>query len=189
MMAIINNDRKKAVTVFLDKYLTGKILDVGCLDGHMTMHKENVTYLDIEKQDNLFKFKRFIKHDLNKFPLPFKDNTFNTVFAAGILEHLEAPYLNLLEFKRVLKPGGIVVMNLPNVHFIGKYLDPRLIETAIVHINLICDVTMANILRKQGWNVIDCKFGWLLTGSPLIGKLWQWLPRFLQNEYWLVAVK
>ncbi len=51
------------------------------------------------------------KEDATK--LSFSDNSFDRVIAAHILEHLQNPHESLLEWARVLKPGGILTIILP----------------------------------------------------------------------------
>ena len=48
------------------------------------------------------------------YPLPFRDNAFDKVLMIHVIEHLRCPYRTLLEVKRVLKPGGSVVIVSPN---------------------------------------------------------------------------
>ena len=48
-------------------------------------------------------------------PFPFPDGMFDAVFAGEILEHLENTDLSLAEIKRVLKPGGTLVLTTPNL--------------------------------------------------------------------------
>lgn len=45
--------------------------------------------------------------------LTFKDDTFDRVIAAHVLEHLPQPHEVLREWVRVLKPGGILTLVLP----------------------------------------------------------------------------
>lgn len=45
--------------------------------------------------------------------LPFKENSFDIVFHQGFLEHFTNPLEMLLEQKRVLKPGGLLVVDVP----------------------------------------------------------------------------
>lgn len=44
---------------------------------------------------------------------PINDNKIDTVFLNAVLEHLEEPVDMLLECKRILKPGGEIVMTTP----------------------------------------------------------------------------
>jgi SAM-dependent methyltransferase len=47
--------------------------------------------------------------------LPFKDNSFDEVVCSHCLEHLVDPWATLWEIHRVLKPGGRLLLLLPNV--------------------------------------------------------------------------
>jgi SAM-dependent methyltransferase len=49
-----------------------------------------------------------IIHDLNRFPYPFEDNTFDKVLMLNIIEHLDDTIKVMREVYRILKPGGIV---------------------------------------------------------------------------------
>jgi SAM-dependent methyltransferase len=68
-----------------------------------------------------------VVHDLRK-PLPFQENTFSAIYASHVLEHLyrvEADAL-LAECKRVLKPGGVVRLVVPDLHsLVLDYLKSR----------------------------------------------------------------
>lgn len=83
-----------------------KVLNIGC--GFAQWKKPNVVNVDafdICKPD--------VVHDLNKTPFPFKDETFDLVFANHILEHLPNWWECLNECARVLKPGGKIEIWVP----------------------------------------------------------------------------
>jgi 2-polyprenyl-3-methyl-5-hydroxy-6-metoxy-1,4-benzoquinol methylase len=65
---------------------------------------------------------RAVKHDLEQ-PLPFADAMFDTVVCSEILEHLFRPDLLLREVMRVLKPGGRVIVTVPNLHGLRNRID------------------------------------------------------------------
>lgn len=46
--------------------------------------------------------------------LPFKDNFFDVVILNMVIEHIEDTDKLLLELRRALKPGGLIVMTTPN---------------------------------------------------------------------------
>lgn len=54
-----------------------------------------------------------IIHDLNSFPYPFEDNTFDEILASHILEHLENFNKVITELYRISKPGGIIRVYAP----------------------------------------------------------------------------
>lgn len=48
------------------------------------------------------------------YALPFEDNHFDAAFSHALLEHLKEPVRALAEFRRVLKPGGILGICTPD---------------------------------------------------------------------------
>jgi ubiquinone/menaquinone biosynthesis C-methylase UbiE len=58
-----------------------------------------------------------IVHDLEKFPYPFEDNTFDLVYSRYAQEHINWRVLRdfLKEEYRILKPGGRVTAICPNL--------------------------------------------------------------------------
>ena len=96
-----------------------KVLDLGGRDGTLTKHfieKNHVTLADIDENALESAKKNYkveiMKADLNQ-SLPFKDNNFDVVVMAEVLEHLPYPNITLSEIKRVLKTNGEFIGNLP----------------------------------------------------------------------------
>ena len=88
------------------------------------MKQKNLKYLHIGCGDNVLP-KPFINIDSRKkkgvlnlkaYPLKFKDNTFDLVYASHILEHFnKIKVLKVLkEWVRVLKPGGVLRISVPS---------------------------------------------------------------------------
>jgi SAM-dependent methyltransferase len=54
----------------------------------------------------------------NGLTSPFPDNTFDVVFHQGLLEHFRSPHPLLGENRRILKNGGLIVVDVPQTfHF------------------------------------------------------------------------
>jgi len=56
----------------------------------------------------------FQEIDFNTERFPFEDNFFGSICSWGIVEHLENPFHFMREMYRVLKPGGTLLMSMPN---------------------------------------------------------------------------
>lgn len=55
--------------------------------------------------------------------LPFADRTFDAVVSADVLYHVEDDARALAEFRRVLRPGGVVIVNVPAYQWLWSYHD------------------------------------------------------------------
>jgi ubiquinone/menaquinone biosynthesis C-methylase UbiE len=56
-------------------------------------------------------------NNANIYALPYPDNTFDGVILSEILEHVERDVDGLKEVYRVLKPGGVVAITVPNANY------------------------------------------------------------------------
>lgn len=65
-----------------------------------------------------------VVHDLNKTPLPFRDNHFDEIILSHIIEHLHDVYGFLEEIHRILKPGGIARIIVPHYTDWTYWTDP-----------------------------------------------------------------
>lgn len=55
--------------------------------------------------------------------LPFEDGRFDAVVSADVLYHIDDDGAALREYFRVLKPGGVVVLNVPAYRWLWSYHD------------------------------------------------------------------
>jgi ubiquinone/menaquinone biosynthesis C-methylase UbiE len=125
---------KRRVNRILD-WLTVKnsdvILDCGCGEGFYTMtlvelyddfkvtaFDQNATLLKMAAnwaKNHSHKIE-FINGDIEK-GLPFPNDFFDKIIFTEVLEHLDHDHAALTELYRVLKPGGIVALTVPNENF------------------------------------------------------------------------
>ena len=96
-------------------------LNLACGNKYMETSNMEIWYnLDISNKDTYGnEIKVDYKHDLNKFPYPFNDNTFSYVRAWAIIEHLDNPEKVVKELTRICKSGAIIEILVP--HFSHKY--------------------------------------------------------------------
>ncbi len=91
-------------------------LNLGC--GHRPILKEGWINVDIFKADHVDKAFNF-----NKFPYPFKDNTFEYIFCDCVLEHLDDPEKVMVELWRISKPNAILDFDVPYYNVMAAFND------------------------------------------------------------------
>jgi ubiquinone/menaquinone biosynthesis C-methylase UbiE len=124
--------KRRQLTDYLNKYLppNGNVLEAGCgigawvkiiqSQGHEVIGID--WYADIvqaaHEADSLMKIEQGdISH------LRFAEGTFDAYISLGVIEHFEAgPENALREAYRVLKPGGVVVITVPALNMVRRWL-------------------------------------------------------------------
>jgi 2-polyprenyl-3-methyl-5-hydroxy-6-metoxy-1,4-benzoquinol methylase len=91
---------------------------------------------------------------------PYNKNTFDTITAGEIIEHIYDTDFFLEEIKRVLKPNGFLILSTPNIATFGRRLmllfgiNP-LIETSLDqasgHIRYFTKKSLEDLLKKHGF--------------------------------------
>jgi SAM-dependent methyltransferase len=90
------------------------VFDLGCGERNFEKHilKSAHKYVGIDWSSTLHKLSADIVADLNK-PLPIASNTADTIISLSVLEHLCEPQMMLNEAYRILKVGGIMMVQVP----------------------------------------------------------------------------
>lgn len=106
----------------LKEFAKGKLLDLGCGNAplygtYKPLVKDAVLadWANTEHKNHLLD----VECDITK-KLPFKDNEFDTIILSDVLEHIPTPQSLILELKRILKPGGVVLMNTPFMYWVHE---------------------------------------------------------------------
>jgi len=89
-----------------------RALDVGCRDGSYSEWLKGRGYrvvsLDLEPR-----YAGALRFDANE-PLPFPDGSFDLIWCSEVIEHLRDPAAVVREFRRVVRPGGRMILTTPN---------------------------------------------------------------------------
>jgi SAM-dependent methyltransferase len=99
------------------------ILDIGCYDAAMFLElkkaKKNIDYTGIDNDPMALKIAQQRGANIGSVnfevsELPFPPESFDIVIVAELLEHLRDPAKLLQKAKEMLKPGGVILISLPN---------------------------------------------------------------------------
>ena len=83
---------------------------------------------------------------------------FDVVTVWDVLEHVEDPKRFLDECHRVLKPGGLLVVNYPDIgSWIARAMGRRWVFLISVHLYYFTRQTMGEMLRRTGFEVAEIR--------------------------------
>ena len=143
------------------------VLDLGCGKGDLGRLKPDpaIEIYGVDSDPGIVssasRFERVQTLDLERENLPFEDNFFDAVFAKDILEHLPKPWLLLREVRRVLKPGGRLLVSVPMAK-------PRVVWGDYTHIRGYTETAVRRLLEDAGFQILSVR---KMGGIPLAGRL------------------
>jgi ubiquinone/menaquinone biosynthesis C-methylase UbiE len=129
-------NRKKITLGILNELAKGNtpvaILECGCGPGGILSEIDssgnflagvdiNFNYLAKALQ-NCEAMNNLLQADIER--LPFKNNCFDIAYCVGVLSYLENDSNAIKEIGRVMKPGGKIIISVPNLFTFNKIFDP-----------------------------------------------------------------
>lgn len=114
--------RHRTTLRMLDPEAGDAILDVGCSAGYFEHHflrGKVARAVGVDINDAAVRFAQSSVTGVEFYccpsnALPFEDNSFDKVLFEDVLEHVDDETGTLREIKRVLRPGGLLVLSTPN---------------------------------------------------------------------------
>lgn len=98
----------------LARRLAGRALDIGCGIGDMLASRAHTVGVDINPKTVAYCTSLGLEaHVMDVDVLPFEASAFDSVLLDNVLEHIENPAPLLQEARRVLVPGGRLLVGVP----------------------------------------------------------------------------
>ena len=173
---------------YISKGKDFKVLDAGCSTGELVhfvheFKKSSVYGIDISKKAIEIARKRYPKYNFkvgSVDDLPYKDDYFDYIICYDILEHVDNPRLVLDEFRRVLAPGGHLIIEYETADRYNKGLitfdKKNFTKSSWIHAGQFQkEFDKRFVVKKHFWGGQLLTFGWT---SFIINKSIKILPLF-----------
>lgn len=159
----------EAITSRVARESLEPILDWGCGQGQVTslLRKDAVDVTafewspDAPADEEVVPLERYPEIEAHRSSdpvrLPFPDDSFRCVLSCGVLEHVQHPEESLDEIRRVLRPGGrLLVYKLPNrlsyLELIARWMG-LYYHGALAHDRVYTRETAVTLLSDHGFHV------------------------------------
>ena len=187
----------KAIEGFIPQ--GSRFMDVGCGAGYAMQRaqlEKNCSVVGIDPEPGAHGVGRFeaervsVQLDIQQGyseQLPFEDNRFDIVYSSHVLEHVAEESKTLQEMKRVLKPGGILIIGMPTASMALINGFSQLLFTTHVKI-----YEFLRFLHKKGrWKRLVAIFRIYSHSAPRATSIWYDLlhyrsanwKRLVQSEF------
>lgn len=149
------------------------VLDIGCGTSMVIMALPEAVGLEVA-----FKKLRFLRQLGRRLTggvlkrLPFRDRQFDQVICSEVIEHIPMSEISFEEMKRVLRPGGVLVIGTPDY---GTWIWPfiewcykRVMPGGYSdeHVTHFTEKSLKEHLEKTGFEVVEAK--WILGGEMIM---------------------
>jgi len=177
----------------------GSVLDIGCGDGlFLSLCKEKgieaqgVDFSDVAIAHCQERGLKAQKADITAGALPFADNTFPTVVALDVLEHVYDPVPLIAEMKRISSQN--IIISVPNFSSLPARLQtlfgrvPENNRPNKGHIYWFNYPVLRALLEKNGLHITTLRTNTPRERVPLLGLVTRILARLLPNLFALSFV-
>ena len=172
-------------SIYMRKFIkspTGKVADIGAGVGrllyYLKKHGYEVYGTNISKTACRVSKERYniVISDDSDIPEEWPAEEFEAVSYWHVFEHLENPEKHLKSVSKILKPNGLIFIEIPNPESVGAGLSKVawLGSDPAFHVNMLSYSEIEKLLHKHGFIIISknnfsIKFSLLFIWSGLIG--------------------
>lgn len=160
----------------------GNVLDIGCGGGaflSQVAQVKGVSVFGFEFNESAAKWAQSRGHrllaGLSKENAP--SGGFDVVTLFQVLEHLETPFQVVKQVRELMKPGGLVIVTVPDAGGPVRHFSDALTDLPPHHVTRWHELTIRMCARRQGFKVLE------IATEPLPYYVWnQYLPVILERD-------
>ena len=158
----------------------GRLLDVGCAGGYFMQRAAQAGFeahgIDLAPWVEAIAMQRNVPNVRagRLTEVGFPDSSFDVVHASQVFEHIPQPGEELTEIRRILRPGGLLYINVPNYQCLSIVLgrDDFELNTPPEHVAYFTPRTLSRLVSTAGFGVVrTASYGGLkwenLLGRPI----------------------
>ncbi|HLY48040.1 MAG TPA: class I SAM-dependent methyltransferase [Solirubrobacteraceae bacterium] len=162
----------------MERYVqpSDRVIDIGCGDGHRTagwVAERSARYTGFDVSEGAVGLARAngLEAQLiaDAAALPLESDSVDVALSLEVLEHLFDPFGAVVEARRVLRPGGILIVTVPNVANWRSRIDFALLgrwhpggdDQSVSmpwrdpHIRFFTHRSLARMLSQAGYSIIE----------------------------------
>lgn len=148
-----------------------RVMDLGCGSGETSAYLKSIGRFDwvcgIEGSDEAAnvaqkKLDKLVVGDIEKIDFTLPSQSLDLILALDILEHLVDPWTTVLRLKDLLKPGGSIIVSIPNVRHYSvilplvilgdwRYSQEGLLDST--HIRFFTKATAQKMFTNAGFEI------------------------------------
>ncbi len=192
---LANARHRLSVLSHISKTEGGRLLDVGCYNGHFSAAARSFGYEVTSVEPNPLAAQQarklydldLIVGDFEQVPLP--QAHFDIVSFIQVFEHLADPLVAMARIRDVLKPGGYLLVELPAYDAVSrKILGKRWRQFISDHSRFYTGARFKQLLESQMFVVeYNAKVGKIMTPGLLADRIGRYYLRPLGNAIGAVA--
>ncbi len=155
------NRYSRELAVLTKAHAKGRLLDVGCATGSFLVAARqdgyaDVTGIDIAEPSVHFAQEMGLNAVHGDFSREvFDAGSFDVVTMWATLEHLPSPSRFVEEAFRILKPGGVLAVSVPNYRSLStRLLGPKYRYIGLAHLNYFSAQTLKLLLARVGFETL-----------------------------------
>jgi len=167
----------------VSRYLKGRVLNAGCGERDISILLKSWGAYHIDNCDIQSSIPNAIICELSAIPQP--DQTYDSILCNAVLEHVEDPEASMLEFNRLLKDQGYLVVSVPFLQpFHPTPMDFR--RYTITGLEQLGKLTGFKLLTLNTVHSLAQTLGWIIWAyleerNHKLGKIILWLPIYIAS--------